>query len=141
MTQNTKSISPLRQRMIDDMTMRKLSPQTRTAYIRAVKHFTRFFGRSPDEASAEDRRRFQLHMVSTGVSRTTINATITGLRFDEHRVTFKWKDDRAKQANRYKTISLDTPEFIHHASSRPSPSPTATAPTRDCSAVSPAPSC
>jgi site-specific recombinase XerD len=67
--------------MIDDMTMRKLSPQTHTAYIRAVKSFTRFFGRSPDQARAEDLRLFQLHMVSTGVSRTTINATITGLRF------------------------------------------------------------
>lgn len=81
MTQNNKSISPLRQRMIDDMTMRKLSPKTQRAYILAVKNFTRFFGRSPDQASAEDLRRFQLHMASTGVSRTTINATITGLRF------------------------------------------------------------
>ena len=81
MTQNNKSISPLRQRMIDDMTMRKLSPKTQKAYIRAVKDFTRFLGRSPDQASAEDLRRFQLHMASTGVSRTTINATLTGLRF------------------------------------------------------------
>ncbi len=81
MTTTNPSISPLRQRMIDDMTMRKLSPQTHTAYIRAVKSFTRFFSRSPDQAGAEDLRRFQLHMVSTGVSRTTINATITGLRF------------------------------------------------------------
>lgn len=81
MTQNNKSISPLRQRMIDDMSMRKLSPKTQRAYIRAVKNFTRFFGRSPDQASAEDLRRFQLHMASTGVSRTTINATLTGLRF------------------------------------------------------------
>ncbi len=81
MTQSTKSVSPLRQRMFDDMSMRKLSPRTQTAYIRAVKSFTRFFSRSPDQAGAEDLRRFQLHMVSTGVSRTTINATITGLRF------------------------------------------------------------
>ncbi len=81
MTTTNPSISPLRQRMIDDMRLRKLSPQTHTAYIRAVKSFTRFFSRSPDQAGAEDLRRFQLHMVSTGVSRTTINATITGLRF------------------------------------------------------------
>jgi len=81
MTTTNPSISPLRQRMIDDMCLRKLSPQTHTAYIRAVKSFTRFFSRSPDQARAEDLRRFQLHMVSTGVSRTTINATITGLRF------------------------------------------------------------
>ncbi len=81
MTQNNKPISPLRQRMIDDMSLRKLSPKTQTGYIRAVKNFTRFFERSPDQASAEDLRRFQLHMVSTGVSRISINATLTALRF------------------------------------------------------------
>ena len=78
MTTTTKpSISPLCQRMIEDMTMRKLGEQTQTGYIRAVRLFTRFFGRSPDEPSAEDLRQFQLHMASTGVSRTTI----TGMRF------------------------------------------------------------
>ena len=81
MTQNKHSISPLRQRMHDDMRLRKLSEKTQTAYIRAVKNFTRFLARSPDTAGSEDLRRYQLHMVSTGVSRTTINATITGLRF------------------------------------------------------------
>ena len=82
MTTTTKpSISPLRERMIEDMTMRKLAEQTQTGYIRAVRQFTRFFGRSPDQASAEDLRQFQLHMASSGVSRTTINATITGMRF------------------------------------------------------------
>lgn len=75
------STSPLRQRMIDDMTLRKLAPKTQTAYLRAVIKFTRFFGQSPDLASPEDLRRFQLHMVKTGVSPITINATITGLRF------------------------------------------------------------
>lgn len=81
MTRKSHSISPLRQRMIDDMTMRKLSLKTQGTYIRAVRNFTRFLGRSPDTASAEDLRRYQLHMVSTGVSSITINATITGLRF------------------------------------------------------------
>ena len=81
MTTTNPSISPLRQRMLDDMTMRKLAEQTQTEYIRAVVKFTRFFGRSPDQAKAEDLRRFQLHMASTGVARTTINVTITGLRF------------------------------------------------------------
>jgi hypothetical protein len=52
MTQNNKSITPLRQRMIEDMTMRKLSPTTQSTYIRAVKNLTRFVGRSPDTASA-----------------------------------------------------------------------------------------
>ena len=75
------SISPLRQRMIEDMTLRKLSPKTQTAYIRAVKKLTQFLGDSPDTASAEDLRRFQLHLVECGVSSITLNATITGLRF------------------------------------------------------------
>ena len=80
MTQNNQPVSALRQRMLDDMQLRKLSWKTQGSYIRAVKNFTRFLGRSPDTAQAEDLRRFQLHMVQTGVSPTTINATITGLR-------------------------------------------------------------
>lgn len=81
MTQSNKPISALRQRMIDDMTLRKLSPKTQSGYLRAVTNFTRFFGQSPDLASPEDLRRYQLYMVEQGVSNTTINATITGLRF------------------------------------------------------------
>jgi integrase/recombinase XerD len=73
--------SPLRQRMLDDMALRKLSEKTQIQYVRAVKRFTRFFGQSPDLASPEDLRRFQKHLVDEGVSATTINATITGLRF------------------------------------------------------------
>ena len=67
--------------MTEDMALRKLSHKTQIQYIRAVKKLTRFLGRSPDTASAEDLRRFQLHMASTGVSGITINATIIGLRF------------------------------------------------------------
>ncbi len=81
MTHSNKPASPLRQRMIDDMTLRRLSPKTQSAYLRAVTNFTRFFGQAPDEASAEDLRRYQLHMVEQSVSNLTINATITGLRF------------------------------------------------------------
>jgi integrase/recombinase XerD len=77
----TKPISPLRQRMIDDMTLRKLSPQTQGAYIRAVKNFTRYLGQSPDAASAEDLRRYQLHLVDQGISSGNLNATLTGLKF------------------------------------------------------------
>ncbi len=80
MTKN-HSISPLRQRMIDDMTLRRLSPKTQAGYFRAVKNFSRFFGRSPDLAEPEDLRCFQLRMVEQGVSSTTLNATITGLKF------------------------------------------------------------
>ena len=95
MTQSSQTISPLRQRMIEDMTLRKLNPKTQDAYIRAVIKLTRFLGRSPDTASPEDLRRFQLHLASTGVSNTSINATITGLRFffevtlDDHQALCK----------------------------------------------------
>ena len=79
MTKTT--ISPLRQRMLDDMALRKLAESTQSGYIRSVKRFTQFFGKSPDLASPEDLRRFQMQLVEQGVSSTTINATITGLRF------------------------------------------------------------
>jgi integrase/recombinase XerD len=77
----TPRVSPLRQRMMEDMRLRKLAPQTQSGYIRAVRHFAGWLGRSPDMASAEDLRRYQLHCVDRGVSPVTLNATITGLRF------------------------------------------------------------
>ena len=81
MIPSTQAISPLRQRMLDDMRMRKLEPKTQAAYVRAVRYFAGFLGRSPDTATAEDLRRFQLHMTDRGVSPITLNATITGLKF------------------------------------------------------------
>ena len=75
------NITPLRQRMIDDMSLRKLGEKTQTGYIRAVKRLTRHLGRAPDTATPEDLRLFQKHLVEQGVSSQTINATITGLRF------------------------------------------------------------
>ena len=63
------------------MTLRKLSPKTQSGYIRAVKNLTRYLGHSPDTATAEELRKFQLHMVDQGISGTTINATITALKF------------------------------------------------------------
>ena len=74
-------ISPLRQRMLDDMRMRKLEPKTQAGYIRAVRRLAAFLKRSPDTATAEDLRRFQLHLVDQGTSPITLNATITGLKF------------------------------------------------------------
>jgi integrase/recombinase XerD len=81
MTHSTQPISPLRQRMIDDMSLRKLNPKTQQAYLRAVEKLSRFIGRSPHTATAEQLRQFQLDLVANGVSGKTINATITGLRF------------------------------------------------------------
>ena len=80
MTQSTRPISPLRRRMIEDMRLRKLSAKTQKACVRAVVNLTRFLPRSPDTASAEDLRCYQLHMVEQGVTSTTLNATITGLK-------------------------------------------------------------
>ena len=76
-----RSISPLRRRMIEDMTIRKLAPKTQSSYIRAVTAFTVFLGRSPALASAEDLRRYQLHLASAGLSVPSVNAMVTALRF------------------------------------------------------------
>jgi site-specific recombinase XerD len=73
--------SPLRRRMIEDMTIRGIGQKTQEDYIRAVKNFTRFFGASPDRAGFEDLRRYQLHMRNEGVGVATINSTVSALRF------------------------------------------------------------
>jgi integrase/recombinase XerD len=74
-------ISPLRRRMIEDMTVRHLASETQRNYIRAVKTLASFLGRSPDTATAEDLRLFQLHLNATHVRPPTINNTVTALRF------------------------------------------------------------
>jgi integrase/recombinase XerD len=74
-------VNPLRRRMIEDMTIRKLAPKTQASYIRAVRNFTEFLGRSSDRARAEDLRRYQLHLAASGVSVPRQNATVTALRF------------------------------------------------------------
>ena len=76
-----EAISPLRQRMIEDMTVRGFTAGTQRGYIAAVRDFTAFFERSPDQATAEDLRRFQLHMRCEGASATTMNAAVSALRF------------------------------------------------------------
>ena len=77
----TRPGTALRQRMIDDMRMRKLEPKTQDAYVRAVRKLAAFLGRSPDTATVEDLRSFQLHLVDTGASPITLNTTLTGLKF------------------------------------------------------------
>ena len=78
---STPTVSPLRQRMLDDMRMRKMAEHTQDGYIRAVRKLAAFLGRSPDTATIEQLRCFQLHLVDAGTGPVTINATITGLRF------------------------------------------------------------
>jgi len=74
-------VSALRRRMIEDMTSRRLAPRTQQAYIRAVKSFSAFLGHSPDQASAEDLRRYHLHLASSGITAPGLNAAVTALRF------------------------------------------------------------
>ena len=66
----TEQMTPLRRRMIDDMTVRNMSPLTQKAYVRAVKNFSKFFRQSPDELNFEDVREYQLHLVSRGLAIT-----------------------------------------------------------------------
>jgi integrase len=71
----------MRQRMFEDMRLRKLEPRTQEAYIRAVRKLAAYLHRSPETATVEDLRNFQRHLVDTGTSPMTLNVTLTGLRF------------------------------------------------------------
>ena len=71
----------LRQRMIEDMTVRGFTEKTQHDYIRYVRTFAAFLGRSPDRATAEDLRRFQLHQTQAGLQPPGINSAVAALRF------------------------------------------------------------
>ena len=76
-----KALSPLRRRMIEDMTVRNFAPKTQRDYVQRIKNFTAFLGRSPDTASVEDIRRYQLHLAASGVGTPTLNQAVLTLRF------------------------------------------------------------
>ena len=95
-----QAISPLRRRMIEDMSIRKFAAKTQHDYVQRVKEFATFFGRSPDTAKAEDVRRFRLHLTSNGAGTPKINATIAALRF-------------------FFRVTLDRPDLISNAGRRP----------------------
>jgi integrase/recombinase XerD len=76
-----RPISPLRARMIEDMTVRSFSEKTRHDYVRKVRAFAAFIGRSPDTATAEDLRLFQLHQTQSGMQPPSINSAVSALRF------------------------------------------------------------
>src|ERR1700737_1899072 len=78
---STVTVSPLRQRMIEDMNARKLCAGTQRGHIHSCKRFATFLNRSPDTATSEDIRRFQLHLSETGASICNRNRIMTGLRF------------------------------------------------------------
>ena len=81
MTESNTPVSPLRQRMLDDMKLRKFKPHTQSDYIRAVKKLAEFLDKPLRSATKEDIRRFQLHLVETGTPPATLNTTISGVRF------------------------------------------------------------
>ena len=86
-----KAISPLRRRLIEDMAIRRLSPKTQLHYIRHVKRFADFLGRSADKATTEDVHRYQLWLASSGTTVPTVNVSATALRFF-FKVTLKRSD-------------------------------------------------
>jgi integrase/recombinase XerD len=78
---STKTVSPLRQRMIEDMNARKLGPHSQRSHVHSCKRFAAFLTRSPETATPEDIRRFQLHLSETGLSICNRNRIMTGLKF------------------------------------------------------------
>ena len=74
-------MSPLRRRMIEDMTIRNLSPATQQSYVHAVSKFSRYFARSPDRLGLEDVRAYQVHLISKGISWASLNQVVCALRF------------------------------------------------------------
>jgi integrase len=93
-----KPNSPLRQRMIEDMTARRYQEKVQKDYLRHVRNFAVFLGRSPDAATAEDVRLFQLHMANRQIGAPTINSAISALRF-------------------FFNVTLERPELVRHLTS------------------------
>src|SRR5215472_13817485 len=102
-----EGVSPLRRRMIEDMTVRNLSPTTRKSYIQNVKKFSQHFGRSPDHLGCEEVRDYQVHLVSQGIAWATLNQVVSSLRFF-YGVTLGCKDlpERIPYARRPKTLPV-----------------------------------
>jgi len=95
-------VSALRARMIEDMTVRGFTEKTRHDYIRCVKAFAAFLGRSPDTATTEDLRRFQLHQTQAGLQPPAINSSVSALRF-------------------FLTVTLDRPDLARRLTVVPQP--------------------
>ena len=85
------AITPLRQRMLEDMAIRRLAPGTQTCYVSAVAKFARHFGRSPDTLGYEEVRTYQLHLVQSGLNVGAVNRAVTALRFF-YKVTMGLRD-------------------------------------------------
>ena len=105
----SNGISPLRQRMIEDMVSRRLSKGTQIGHIRACKRFAAWLKRSPDTVTVDEVRLFQLHLMETGTSIQTRNRTMTGLRF-LFRVTMR-RLDLANEIHHIKE-PVKLPQFL-----------------------------
>jgi hypothetical protein len=92
-----QAMSPLRRRMIEDMSIRKFAPKTQHDYVQRVKDFAAFLGRSPDTAKSEDVRGFRLHLASSVAGTPKINSTVSALRF-------------------FFNVTLDRPDLAKHLS-------------------------
>src|ERR1700746_939128 len=99
---SNRPVSALRARMIEDMTVRGFTEETRNNYIRDVRAFAAFIGRSPDRATAEDLRRFHLHQTQTGMQPPSINSAVSALRF-------------------FLTVTLDRPDLARRLTVVPQP--------------------
>lgn len=91
---HSNTVSPLRQRMVEDMRLRSFGDKTQTDYQRCVERLATFLGRSPDLASNEDLRRYHLHLAEAGASPSKINVTMSALRFLF--ITVLGRDDAVK---------------------------------------------
>src|ERR1700726_3547525 len=78
---STAPISPLRQRMIEDMTSRQLGAHSQRSHIYSCKRFAAFLKRAPDTATPDDVRLFQLHLAETGMSICNRNRIRPGVKF------------------------------------------------------------
>jgi len=110
MTSNTspRPVSPLRARMIEDTTVRGFHEDTRRDYVRHVRAFAAFIGRSPDTATAEDLRLFQLHQTQSGLQPPTINSAVSALRFF-FTVTLDARSDPKKTISRQTRCRAKSP--------------------------------
>ena len=99
-----RPVSPLRARMIEDMTVRGFKQDTRRDYVRHVRAFAAFIGRSPDTATAEDLRLFQLQQTQSGIQPPSINSAVSALRF-------------------FFTVTLDRPDLARRLTVVPSTPP------------------
>jgi integrase/recombinase XerD len=98
-TKSAEAVSPLRRRMIEDMSVRKFGDKTRHDYIRHVESLAEFLGRSPYTATGEDLRRYQVHQTESGVHPPAMNGSVAALRF-----FFKTTLGRAELATRLARI-------------------------------------